>query len=227
MWAMLVSSGARTLSAPNDNVLFVPSRNVLLTASGWRGGFRNTSHDAARPRPSGRLEESQERTDYAKTSRRGDRAEREACSAAAEALEGQRRRCITCPARLSIEPQAGRGYQAEGVGDTQPRCLSGLWADAGSGVPGRQTRHSRRAGDGANVDDRREAVPCQPAESRQDPSVAAAPPLGKAWGPRTGNGRMAFHSSRTRGPPVFQESRRVSAVAPVIPRNRARSGARV
>jgi hypothetical protein len=48
------------VSAPNDNVLIVPSRNVLLTSSGWRGGFRNTSHDATGPRPAGRIKESQE-----------------------------------------------------------------------------------------------------------------------------------------------------------------------
>ena len=36
------------MSAPNDNVLIVPSRNVLLTGSVLRGGFRNISHDATR-----------------------------------------------------------------------------------------------------------------------------------------------------------------------------------
>jgi len=47
------------LLTPNDNVLIAPSRNVLLTSSGWRGGFRNTSHDATGPRPSGRIGQSE------------------------------------------------------------------------------------------------------------------------------------------------------------------------
>jgi transposase len=34
------------VSLPNDNVLIVPCRNVLLTRAGWRSGIRNTSHDA-------------------------------------------------------------------------------------------------------------------------------------------------------------------------------------
>ena len=34
----------------------MPSRNVLLAGSACRGGFRNASHDAAGPRPAGRIE---------------------------------------------------------------------------------------------------------------------------------------------------------------------------
>ena len=82
------------MSAPNENVLVVPSRNVLLTAAGLRGGFRNTSHDATRPRPSGRIEESQEGPDHATAGRRRDRPKRAPCSPAAEATQGQRRRGI-------------------------------------------------------------------------------------------------------------------------------------
>ena len=70
------------VSAPNDNVLIVPSRNVLLTGSVLRGGFRNISHDAARPRPAGRIEESKEGADHATPSRRGNRTKRAACSPA-------------------------------------------------------------------------------------------------------------------------------------------------
>jgi biotin operon repressor len=34
------------MSLPRENVLFVPSRNVLLTRSGWEGaGTRNPHHD--------------------------------------------------------------------------------------------------------------------------------------------------------------------------------------
>src|SRR4051794_18602871 len=103
------------MSVPNENVLIVPSRNVLLTRSGWRGGFRNTSHDATRPRPAGRFEESKEGPDYAAASRRGDRPERAACEAAAEATQRQGRWGNgPCTARATVQPQVGRKDEAEG-----------------------------------------------------------------------------------------------------------------
>ncbi len=164
------------LSPPNDNVLIVPSRNVLLTGSGLRGGSRNISHDATRPRPAGRFEESEERPDHATASCRGTRPKRAACAPSAKAPARQGRRSVgACSARTAIQPQAGRENQAEGSGDTQPRCLSGLRADSGVGVLGQRARHSRRTRDGANVDDRRQTVACQQAAHRQDPPVAAAP----------------------------------------------------
>jgi hypothetical protein len=164
------------VSAPNDNVLIVPSRNVLLTGSGLRGGFRNTSHDATGPRPAGRIEKSKEGPDHATAGRRGARPERAAHSSIAEAIEGQRRQGRrACSARTAVQPQAGREDQAEGAGDTGPRCLSRLRPDTGSGIPGKQTRHSRRTRDSADLDDRRQAVACQQAARREDPPVAAAP----------------------------------------------------
>ncbi len=104
------------------------------------------------------------------------RPERAACSPAVEATEGQGRRGAgACSARAAVQPQAGREDQAEGAGDTGPRCLSRLRPDAGGGIPGQQTRHPCRTRDGADLDDRRQAVACQPAASREDPPVAAAP----------------------------------------------------
>src|SRR2546425_10865285 len=88
------------MSPPNENVLIVPSRNVLLTGSVLRGGFRNISHDATRPRPAGRIEEGQEGADHAAGGLRGDRPKRAACAPIAEAPQRQRRCGIAaCPAR--------------------------------------------------------------------------------------------------------------------------------
>src|SRR5450432_791920 len=141
------------MSAPNDNVLIVPSRNVLLTGSAWRGGFRNISHDATGPRPAGRIEKGKEGTDHAAAGRGGDRPKRAACSPAVKAPErqGRRRSAGACSARTAVQPQVGREDEAEGAGDTGPRCLSELRSYAGGGIPGQQTRHSRRTGDAAEL----------------------------------------------------------------------------
>ena len=48
------------LAPQNDNVLLVPSRNVLLTGARWGVGNGSTSDDPERARPSGGAEESQE-----------------------------------------------------------------------------------------------------------------------------------------------------------------------
>src|SRR5438046_2809604 len=123
------------MSPPNENVLIVPSRNVLLTGSVWRGGSRNISHDATRPRPAGRIEESQEGPDHATAGRRGDRAKRAACAPAVKSTQGQRRRGAAARApRAAVQPQTGRENQAKGAGDTMSRCLSRLRPDSGRGI---------------------------------------------------------------------------------------------
>ena len=53
--------------------------------------------------------------------------------------------------------------------------FTGARSHAGGGIPGQPTRNSRRTRDGAELDLRRQAVACQRAAHRQDPSVAAAP----------------------------------------------------
>src|ERR1700722_17859844 len=182
------------VSAPNDNVLIVPSRNVLLTGSGLRGGFRNTSHDATGSRPVGRIEKSKEGTDHATASRRGTRPERAAHSSTVEAIGCPGRRGPRAfSARTAVQPQAGRQDPAEGAGDTGPRCLSRLRPDAGGGIPGQQTRHSCRTRDSAYLDDRRQAVACQPAASREDPPVAAASL------PSRGVGAVGYQRARLAG----------------------------
>ena len=72
--------------APNDNVLIVPSRNVLLTGQAG-GGFRNilmTQQDHDRLVAL----KKQRRADHATTGRRGDRPER-GSAPAVEAAKGQ------------------------------------------------------------------------------------------------------------------------------------------
>src|SRR5271163_4571228 len=109
-----LSNALSTLSPPNDNVLIVPSRNVLLTGSAWRGGFRNISHDGTGPRPAGRIEEGKERSDHTAASSGGDGPDRAACSPAVKALASQGRHGHrACVARSAIQSQAGRRGPAD------------------------------------------------------------------------------------------------------------------
>src|SRR5579862_9909642 len=71
------SPGPASMSAPNENVLFVPNRNVLLTGTGWGGErTRSSHHDPAGPRPAGGIEESTEEADHAKPGGAGTRRQR-------------------------------------------------------------------------------------------------------------------------------------------------------
>ena len=175
---------AQNENAQNENVLNVPSRNVLLTGSVWRGGFRNTSHDAAGPRPAGRIEESQERRDHTGASGPGDWPERAARSATAEEA-GRRGRWgdRAWVAGEAIQPQTGREGQAGRDGDIEGRDLFRLWPDTGGGISGQQARHSRGTRNRAELDDRRQALACQAAAHREDPRVAATPVAHRRTGP--------------------------------------------
>src|ERR1700678_1125977 len=164
------------LSPPNDNVLIVPSRNVLLTGSAWRGGFRNISHDATGPRPVGRIEEGKEGRDHATSGGRGDRPDGAACSPAVEAVESQRRQGHrACAARPAIESQGGGKGPANGAGDPGPEGLCGLRADSGGGISGQEERHSCGARDRADLDDRRQAMEGPEAAGGEDPPLAGTP----------------------------------------------------
>src|ERR1019366_414684 len=178
------SNDTLLLSAPNDNVLIVPSRNVLLTGSGWRGEFRNTSHDATGPRPAGRIEESTEGSDHTAASRGGTRPERATCSPTAEAVERPRRQGhCACAPRTAVESQAGRRDPANCGGDIEPRSLCGFRPNSGSGIFDREPRHSCRARDRAEVDDRRQTVACPETACGEDPPVAASPVKSGRTGP--------------------------------------------
>src|ERR1700693_2001989 len=105
-----LSSLAREMSLPSDNVLFVPSRNVLLTVSGWGVGNGPTPDDAEGARPAGRAEESQEETDHAEASGRRNRCKRAASATHVAEPEGAwRQGGNSRRARAAIEPKACDG----------------------------------------------------------------------------------------------------------------------
>src|SRR5215831_11394201 len=65
------------MSAAHENVLIVPSRNVLLTRSGWEGGrTRSPHHEPAGTRPSGSAEKSTEEANHTMAGSRRAAAER-------------------------------------------------------------------------------------------------------------------------------------------------------
>src|ERR1700693_5229398 len=140
-----MSRRAPLLSAPNENVLSVPSRNVLLTRSVWGGGFRDTSHDAKGPGQTGGIPEGEEGADHAEGGGGRDWAKRTSCTSTAEETKRQRR----CGHRAWIE---GRAIQPEDRGegeasrhrDSERESLCRVRTDAGDRVPGRQTQHTRR-----------------------------------------------------------------------------------
>lgn len=111
------------MSAQNDNVLIVQSGNVLLTGAAWRGGSRNTSHDATGSRPSGGAQESKEGTDHATGSGCGDRSERTACAkAAGKAQEGRRSGGGASIARPVVQPANGIEGKTKGAGGSESLC---------------------------------------------------------------------------------------------------------
>src|SRR5258706_15567546 len=81
-----LSSRSLVLSAPRENVLFVPNRNVLLTRSGWGGErTRSSDHDPAGQRPTGSTQEGTQEADQ--TIAGGQGAERVGAPGAATASE--------------------------------------------------------------------------------------------------------------------------------------------
>src|SRR5450432_2125196 len=147
------------MSAQSENVLSVQSRNVLLTGSVWRGGFRNTPHDATGPRPAGRTQESQEGTDHATSGCCRDWPERAECSTAAGEVEtGRRSRCHAPTAKPAVEPPSGTGDQTSGSGNSQPGSLQRFWADPGERISPPRTRHRCEPRNGESLDDRGQAM---------------------------------------------------------------------
>src|ERR1039457_7200879 len=130
------------LSPQNDNVLFAQSRNVLLTPPGWGGARRTTTDDASRTGPPGGPEEGEEEADHAEggSRRTGDHGKaREAPAAATEAPWRQSRGPRA--ARTSVQPQDQCRHGTGGDSDSVAAGVPGIWADAGCGVPGQETRY--------------------------------------------------------------------------------------
>src|SRR5437763_9042531 len=110
MFPSSMSSSRTSVSAPRENVPYVPSRNVPLTESGWGGDRRGSSHhDPAGERPPGSAQEGTEEADQTIAGSEGAGA----VSAAGEATAarttnegGQSRH--SRPARPAVEPQDQR-----------------------------------------------------------------------------------------------------------------------
>jgi hypothetical protein len=77
------------VSQQNDNVLFVPNRNVLLTGARWGVGNGSTPDDTEGARPNGRAKESQEETDYAEASGRRGKCQRAAPAAHVRSMKAR------------------------------------------------------------------------------------------------------------------------------------------
>src|SRR5438270_4832994 len=140
----------RTLSAQNDNVLFVPNRNVLLTGARWGVGNGPTRDDTEGTRPAGCAEENQEEVNQsAGSGRRGGR-QRTACAAHAAKPETARRPSGDSRwARPGIEPKDSRREAPGSDPNPEPGSVPRLWADVGRRVLGGQTRSASASRDSA------------------------------------------------------------------------------
>src|SRR5215468_6439393 len=116
------SSQGRTrhVSAPPENVLIVPSRNVLLTRSGWEGGrTRSPHHEPAGTRLSGSAEKCTEEANHTTAGSRRAAAERTPGEAVVDRLRevGDRRLCMGCArgrrSGLRAEPDISNGHQPD------------------------------------------------------------------------------------------------------------------
>src|SRR5215471_5698284 len=84
----LVKGGSSKLSAPRDNVRFVPRKNVRLTVAKLGGGRpMTTTDDPSRTGPFGDLAQSAEEADQEKAGRPGVRDHRPPSPASAEEAE--------------------------------------------------------------------------------------------------------------------------------------------
>src|SRR5262245_19988907 len=120
------------MSAAHENVLSVPSRNVLLTRSGWEGGrTRSSHHESAGTRPSGSAEKSTEEANHTTASSRRVTAER----MPGEAVVGQAARCgrpcgCAWAAPAAVEPAAEGGHVGERRADFVAGDVSRVRTDA-------------------------------------------------------------------------------------------------
>src|SRR5215510_11945638 len=135
-----MSTVARVLSAPRENVLFVPSRNVLLTRSGWRSGrSRSSHHDPGRAGPVGGPEEGAKEADYAAAGSRRVGVERTPGATDVGAAEGGRGSCRGARAKTAaVEPAFEREDARAGGGDSVAGGVSRFRPHAGQRVPGQE-----------------------------------------------------------------------------------------
>src|SRR5947209_13295503 len=93
----------KILSLQSDNVLFVPSRKVLLTEARWGVGNGPTPDDTERARPAGGAKENQEEADHPEAGSRRDRCQRAAGAASTAQSERARRSSgDSCGSRTNV-----------------------------------------------------------------------------------------------------------------------------
>src|SRR5690348_10312015 len=164
------------MSAPRENVLLVPFRNVLLTGSGWGSGNRRSSdHDPGGTGPARDAEEGQEEADHATASSRRDEAERAPHSPAREAFEeGRRSRGDSRAEGKAVKPTTGSqdagSHRRHSVGRQVPR----LWANAGQRVPAGEARDSDWTRGTAQGDEPGGSVASEKTEARETARLARA-----------------------------------------------------
>src|SRR5690348_1658770 len=131
------------LSAPRENVLFVPNRNVLLTRSRWESGRRRTfDHDPAGKGPAGGTEEGTQKAHQARAGSAGTGDHGTAGASAIAGPEGARRQGgDSRSAWAALAPQAECSGSGKDRADSVAGGVSRFWADAsqrvsGPGAPG-------------------------------------------------------------------------------------------
>src|SRR5947209_1060270 len=167
----------RGLSAPRENVLIVPSRNVRLTGSGWGSGrTRSSGHGPARAGPVGGPEEGAKEADYAAAGSRGAAVERAPGEAVDGPPEGGRRSCRGARApTAAVQPPMERGSARKRGADSLAGGVPRVRPDAGQRVPGQETQNQDRPRSPAASDDAGRSVAEPTAESGGHPRVASAP----------------------------------------------------
>ena len=201
---------------PSDSVLKVPSRNVLLTESPWKGEQpRTTTNDTTRARPAGGAEESRQKASHPEAGRPAVGPQRTADPAAAgQAAQRRRPRRDPCRARPRLQPQDQRPGRKTSRHDPLPTRIRRLWADPGSGIPRAAPRHPRRPRNAAGLDDRGRAVEAAPTQGSTPALVAA-----KAQSPRRAcavghlRARLAGGPRRREAVPDRDDRRRQQRVA--------------
>jgi hypothetical protein len=187
--------GYSTVSPPRENVLFVPSRNVLLTGSGWEGDrTRNSRHDAKGPRSFGRPQEGTEEADPAGAGRQGVGDFGAAGGAAAEqATHAGRWGGGPWFAWPGIESARERGNSAEDCPGAVAGGVPRFRSYPGGGIPEQKARSEDRAGGAAADHDGSGIMAVAAAEGGGGASMETAAEL-----PR-GDGAVGHQRSRLAG----------------------------
>src|ERR1019366_7918794 len=126
---------------------------------GGGDGTRTTTDDTTPTGPPSGPEEGEEEVDHAEAGGRGAGDPRKARAASATGTAAARRQGGGAwAAGAAVQPEDQRGHRKGGGGHPVAAGVPGIWADAGVGISGQQTRHRGEPGDGTAVDDKGEAV---------------------------------------------------------------------